>query len=58
MGPNLNSPNISPSTGRGCEEGTRYIPVCGTVSSVGMETLVQMFQKESEKGGKEHGGRN
>ena len=58
MGPNLNFPNISPLTGRGYEGGTRCIPVCGIVSSAGMETLVLMFQKEAEEGGKEHGSPN
>lgn len=58
MGPKLSFPNISPSTGRRCEEGTRCIPVCGIVCLIGIETLVQMFQKEAEEGGKEYGGPN
>lgn len=51
MGPKLNSPNISPSTGRGDGEGTRRIPVCGNVSLVGMKTCVQMFQQAREEYG-------
>lgn len=57
-GPKLNSPNISPSTGRLGGEGTRCILLCGNMSLVGMETLVQMFQKEAEEAWEEYGGPN
>lgn len=49
LGPKLNSLSISPSTGKGDGEGTRCILVYCNMSLVGMETLVQMFQKEAEE---------
>lgn len=54
MGPKLNSLSISPSTGKGDGEGSRCM--YGSLSLVGMETLVQMFQKEAEEPWEEYRG--
>lgn len=48
MGRKLNSPNISPSTGRSDGEGTRCISVCGNVSLVGMKTWVKCFRRQED----------